>query len=130
MEFHQGGISTELSHDTTSKVFLRRMARTRGGGATRPVPPPWVYMRPNGVKVRRMDGGYSYQPPSLKCITNLFLDKTKPNGSPNVNLYQSVPKVVDKLLDLVEDKVLGLDIAGIPRILSYVVISSRVESIC
>ena len=86
------------------------MARTRGGGAARPVVPPRVYMQPNGVKVRKMDGGYRYQPPSLKCITNLFLDKTKPN----VNLYQSVQKVVDRLIDLVEDKVLGLDISGIP----------------
>ena len=100
--------------DTTSKVFLCRMARTRGGGAARPVAPPRVYMQPNGVKVRKMDGRYRYQPPSLKCITNLFLDKTKPNVSPNVNLYQSVQKVVDKLIDLVEDKVLGLDISGIP----------------
>ena len=76
----------------------------------RPVVPPRVYMQPNGVKVQKMDGGYRYQPPSLKCITNLFLDETKPNVSPNVNLYQSVQKVVDRLIDLVEDKVLGLDI--------------------
>ena len=103
-----------LIHDITSKVFLCRMARTRGGGVARPAAPPWVYMQPNGVKVRKMDGGYRYQPPSLKCITNLFLDKTKPNVSPNVNLYQSVQKVVDRLIDLVEDKVLGLDISGIP----------------
>ena len=103
-----------LIRDTTSKVFLCRMARTRGGGTARPVVPPWVYMQPNGVKVRKMDGGYRYQPPSLKCITNLFLDKTKPNVTPNVNLYQSVQKVVDRFIDLVEDKVLGLDISGIP----------------
>ena len=130
MELHQGGVSMELSHDTTLKVFLCRMARTGEGVAARPVPPPQVYMQPNGVKVWRMDGGYRYQPPSLKCITNLFLDRTKPNESPNVNLYQSVQKVVDKLLDLVEDKLLGLEVSGIPCISSYVVISSRVESIC
>ena len=69
-------------------------------------------MQPNGVKVRRMDGGYCYQPPSLKCITSLFLDKTRPNVTPSVNMYQSVQKVIDMLIDLIEDKVLGLDIPG------------------
>ena len=88
------------------------MARTRGGGVAQPVVLPQVYMQPNGVKVRRMDRGYRYQPPSLKCITNLFLDKTRPNATPNVNLYQSVQKVIDMLIDHVEDKVLWLDIPG------------------
>ena len=104
---------TEHSHDTMSKVFLCRMARTRGWGVARSVVPPQVYMQSNGVKVQRMDGGYRYQPPSLKFITNLFLDKTRPNASPNVNLYQSVQKVVNMLVDLVEDKDLGLDTPGI-----------------
>ena len=69
-------------------------------------------MQPNGVKVRRMDGGIRYQPPSLKCMTTLVLDKIKPNPSPNINLYQSVQRVVDKLRDMVEDKVLGFDTSG------------------
>ena len=102
-----------LSHDTTSKVFLCRMAKTRGGIASRPVAPPRIYVQPNGVKVRRMDGGVRYQPPSLKCMTTLVLDKVKPNPSPNINLYQSIQRVVDKLRDMVEDKVLGLDTPGI-----------------
>ena len=69
-------------------------------------------MQPNGVKVRRMDGGIRYQPPTLKCITTLLLDKVRPNVSPNINLYQLVQKVGDKLVDLVEDRVLGLDMSG------------------
>ena len=113
MENHRRGVVTVHSHDTMSKVFLCRMARTHGGGVAWPVVPPRVYMQPNGVKVRRMDRGYCYQLPSLKFITNLFLDKTRPNASPNVNLYQSVQKVVDMLVDLVEDKDLGLDTPGI-----------------
>ena len=104
---------TELSHDTTLKVFLCRMARTHGGGVAQPVVQPRVYMQPNGVKVWRMDGGYRYQPPSLKCLTNLYLDKIRPNSSPNVNLYESVQRVVDRLVDLAEDKMLGLDVSGI-----------------
>ena len=94
------------------KVFLCRMVKTRGGIASRPVVPPRIYIQPNGVKVRRMDGGVRYQPASLKCMTTLILDKVKPNSSPNINLYQSVQRVVDKLRDMVEDKVLGLDTPG------------------
>ena len=59
-----------------------------------------------------MDGGIRYQPPSLKCMTTILLDKINPNPTPNVNLYQSVQRVVDKLRDLVEDKVLGLEFPG------------------
>ena len=89
------------------------MARTCGGGVARPVALPQVYMQPSGVKVQRMDGGYRYQTPSLKCLINLYLDKIQPNSSPNVNLYESVQRVVDRLVDLVEDKMLGLDVSGI-----------------
>ena len=44
-----------------------------------------------------------------------MLDQTKRDPSPNLLLYQSVEKVLDKLIELVEDKVLGFDIAGIPK---------------
>ena len=101
--------------DTTSMVFHYRMARTRGGKVTSPVAPPRVYMMPNGVKVRRMDGGFRYQPPSLKILSSNILDQTKRDPSPNLLLYQSVQKVLDKLIELVEDKILGFDIAGIPK---------------
>ena len=73
-------------------------------------------MQPNGVKVRRMDGGIRYQPPSLKCMTTILLDKIQPNPTPNVHLYQSVQRVIDNLRNLVEDKTLGLDTPGILRI--------------
>ena len=91
------------------------MARIRGGKVARPMAPPWVYLMPNGVKVRRMDGGFRYQPPSLRTLSSIMLDQTKRDPSPNLLLYQSVQKVLDKLIELVEDKVLGFDIAGIPK---------------
>ena len=89
------------------------MARTRGGSIAQPVALPRVYMQANGVKVRKMEGGYRYQPPSLKCLTNLYLDKIRPNSSPNINLYQSVQRVIEGLIDQVKDKILGLDVSGI-----------------
>ena len=70
-------------------------------------------MMSNGVKVRRMDGGYQYQPPSLKIVSSLFLDKMYIQPAPNSQLYQSVQKVVDRLVDCVEDKLLGLEVSGI-----------------
>ena len=79
----------------------------------RPVAPPRVYVQPNGVKVRWMDGGIRYQPPSLKCMTTILLDKIQPHSTPNVHLYQSVQKVVDNLRNLVEDKIMGLETPGI-----------------
>ena len=44
--------------------------------------------------------------------------------SPNLQLYQSVQRVLDKLVDLVEDKILGLDITGIIRCWNYVRVNS------
>ena len=88
------------------------MAKTQGGMVGRPVAPPRVYMQPNGVKVRRMDGGIRYQPPSLKCMTAILLDRIQPNPTPNIHLYQSVQRVVDNLRDFVEDKILGLETPG------------------
>ena len=69
-------------------------------------------MMPNGVKVRRMDGGLRYQAPSLKTLSSIRLDQTKRNPSPNLQLYQSIQKVLDKLVNMVEDKILGFDVTG------------------
>ena len=77
--------------------------------------PPRVYMQPNGVKVRRIDRGLIYQPPSLKCMTAILLDKIQAHPTPNVHLYQSVQRVIDNLQNLVEDKLLSLDTPGILR---------------
>ena len=55
-------VMTYRHPDTTSMVLLYRMARTRGGRIARPVAPSRVYMMPNGVKVRRMDGDFGFNP--------------------------------------------------------------------
>ena len=91
------------------------MTRTRGGKIVRPAVPPRVYMMPNGVKVKRMDGGFRYQPPSLKTLSSIQLDQTRKNPTPNLLLYQSIQKVLDKLVDMVEDKILGFDVSGITK---------------
>ena len=115
----QRGVTAHHHRDTTLTVFHYRMARTRGGKVVKPVAPPRVYMMPNGVKVRRMDGGFRYQPPSLKTLSSILLDQTKRDPSPNLLLYQSVQKVLDKLIEMVEDKILGFDIAGITKELKF-----------
>ena len=113
MEISRKGIMTVPHHVTTSKVFICSMVRTRGGAVAKPVAPPRIYLQPNGVKVRKVDGGYRYQPPSLKFITNRIMDKIEPHGPPNGNLYQSVQRVIDRLVDFVENKMMGLEYAGI-----------------
>ena len=71
------GVMAHHHHDTTSTVFHYRIARTQGGKVAKPVAPPRVNMMPNGVKVRRMDGGFRYQSLSLKTLSSILLDQTK-----------------------------------------------------
>ena len=88
------------------------MARTRGGN-TRPVAPPRVYTTPLGVKVRKVHGGYVFQPPSLKVSSYLTLDKYNSKaGLPRSRFYEGIQKFMDHLIDQVEDRLLGLDGAG------------------
>ena len=93
-------------------LYFVEMARTRGG-TTSPVAPPRVYTNPHGVKVRKVHGGYVYQPPSLKVCSYLTLDRYRSKaGLPRSRLYEGVQKFMDHLLDQVEDQLLGLDNAG------------------
>ena len=93
-------------------LYFVEMARTRGGTAS-PVAPPRVYTNPQGVKVRKVHGGYVYQPPSLKVRSYLTLDRyLSKAGLPRSRLYEGVQKFMDHLLDQVEDRLLGLDNAG------------------
>ena len=88
------------------------MARTRGG-TTAPVAPPRVYTNAVGVKIRKVQGGYLYQPPNLKTISYLVLDKYRSKaGLPRSRLYEGVQKCLDQLIERVEDKLMGLDPAG------------------
>ena len=66
-----------------------------------------------GVKVRKVHGGYLYQPPNLKTISYLVLDKYRSKaGLPRSRLYEGVQKCLDQLIDRVEDKLMGLDPTG------------------
>ena len=89
------------------------MACTRGGN-TQPVAPPRVCTIPLGVKVQKVHGGYIFQPPSLKVSSYLMLDKYNSKaGLPRSQLYEGVQKFMDHLINRVEDRLLGLDDAGI-----------------
>ena len=102
-------------HQTTTSmvIYFVEMARTRGGRAPA-VAPPRVYMNPLGIKVRKVHGGFVYQPPSLRVCSYLSLDKMNSRaGQSRSRLYEDVQKCMDKLLEQVEDRLLGLDVTGI-----------------
>ena len=85
------------------------MARTRGGKA-KAVPPPRIFTSATGIKVRKVHGGYVYQPAPLKVSCYLALDREQMTvrGQPNRRVYDNVQKFVDKIIDQVEDHMLGL----------------------
>ena len=94
-------------------LYFVEMARTRGGTAA-PVAPPRVFTNPQGVKVRKVHGGYLYQPPSLKVCSYLVLDRYRAQaGLPRSRLYEGVQRFMDQLIDKVEERVMGLDPTGI-----------------
>ena len=92
-------------------VLCHRMARTRGGMVCRPVAPPRIFTTQMGVKVRKINGGYVYQPASLKVSSYLTLDHHFPD-SKNRNLYENVQKCLDNLVSRVEDEILGIEPTG------------------
>ena len=54
-----------------------------------------------------------FQPPSLKVSSYLTLDKYNSKaGLPRSQLYEGVQKFMDRLIDQVEDRLLGLDGTG------------------
>ena len=60
-----------------------------------------------------MHGAYVFQPPSLKVSSYLMLDKYNSKaGLPRSRLYEGVQKFMDRLIDQVEDRLLGLDSTG------------------
>ena len=63
-----------VKEDNTSKVLHCSMVRTRGGLVTSPTPPPRVFTTDKGVRVRKVNGGFRYQPPALKVISYLALN--------------------------------------------------------
>ena len=109
LKTHRGGCRIDLQHRW---CYFCRMAHTRGGNI-RPVAPLRVYTTPLGVKVRKVHGGYVFQPPSLKVSSYLTLDKYNSKaGLPRSRFYEGIQKFMDHLIDQVEDRLLGLDSAG------------------
>ena len=62
------------------------MVRTRGGLVTSPTPPPRVFTTDKGVKVRKVNGGFRYQPPTLKVISYLALNLEPEDKTPIAKL--------------------------------------------
>ena len=88
-------------------------ARTRGGiwrndGWTG----ERVFSTPLGVKIRQVNGCYQYNPPSLKfsCVRVLDYNFWDPK---NLRLYTAVQACVDKLVDMVEEHLVGVQWEGI-----------------
>ena len=67
------GEVTKCKRVNTSKELHCSMVRTRGGLVTSPTPPPRVFTTDKGVKVRKVNGGFRYQPPALRVISYLAL---------------------------------------------------------
>ena len=90
LKLHRGGYGMLLHCDRASMVmYCVEMAHTRGGGAS-PVAPPRIYTNPLEVKVRKVHGGYVYQPPNLKTCSYLVLDRYRTKAKlPRSRLYES-----------------------------------------
>ena len=67
------GKVTKCKRVNTSKELHCSMVRTRGGLVTSPTPPPRVFTTDKGVRVRKVNGGFRYQPPALRVISYLAL---------------------------------------------------------
>ena len=92
-------------------VLCHRMARTRGGMIRRPAVPPRIFTNRMGVKVHKLNGGYVYQPASLKVSSYLTLDRQFPD-SKNRNLFENIQKCLDNLVSRVEEKIMGIEPTG------------------
>ena len=90
-------------------------ARTRGGLR---VYPTWrgerVFQTPTGVKIRRVNGRYQYNPPTLKFACVRILDRNFPDPRDH-HLYTHIQSCVDQLVDLVEAHLKGFEWEGMPK---------------
>ena len=70
-----------------------------------------VFTTVTGVKIRRINGRYQYNPPTLKfsCIRVLDHHFSDPR---NPRLYATVQSCVDQLVDMVKDHLKGLEWEG------------------
>ena len=109
----RGGRRMLPHQNKTSMVLFCRMAHTRGG-TVQAVASPRVYTNLLGVNVCKVHGGYMFQPASLKVSSYLALDRYSSKvGQPRSQLYEGVQKFLGKVIDQVEDRLLGIDGTGI-----------------
>ena len=86
--------------------------RMRGGLA---VYPEWkgerVFMTATGIKIRRVNGRYQYNPPTLKFACVRVLDRHFPDPRDG-RLYTNVQHCLDQLVSLVETHLKGVEWEG------------------
>ena len=110
-------LCTDLEAGNTNQnfAFYSMPARTRGGLR---VYPTWrgerVFQTPTGVKIRRVNGRYQYNPPTLKFACVRILDRNFPDPRDH-HLYNHVQSCVDQLVDLVEAHLKGFEWEGMLR---------------
>ena len=64
----------------------------------------WIFTTAVGIKIRKVNGRYQYQPPSLKFSCTRVLDMKFPHPHDN-KLYFNVKACLDNLVDEVEWRV-------------------------
>ena len=74
-----------------------------------------VFQTPTGVKIRRVNGRYQYNPPTLKFACMRILDRDFPDPKDH-KLYTHVQSCVHQLVDLVEAHLKGFEWEGMPII--------------
>ena len=86
--------------------------RTRGGLRVYPAGRgDRVFQTLTGVKIRRVNGRYQYNPPTLKFTCVRILDRHFPDPR-DPELYTHVQNCMDQLIDLVEAHLKGLEWQG------------------
>ena len=69
-------------------------------------------MTPLGVKIRRVNGRYQYQPPSLKFMCVRVLDSNFPDKRDS-KMYWGIQSCIDNLITAVENHLIDLELEGI-----------------
>jgi len=69
-------------------------------------------MTPMGVKIRRENGRYQYQPPSLKFTCVRVLDQNFPDKCDS-KMYWGIQSCIDTLINTVENHLIDLELEGI-----------------
>ena len=106
-------IDLKVGIDYQKCYYYSMPVRMRGGLA---IYPEWkgerVFMTATGVKIRRVNGRYQYNPPTLKFACVRVLDRHFPDPRDG-RLYTNVQNCLDQLVSLVETHLEGVEWEGI-----------------